>query len=124
MSSVATRRLIDAAATLDPADRALLNLWVNRGLDDERLTELTGMSIEALGTRREKIVARLAAELGLPEPDIRGALEQISPDEEFVTPPDPKGITVEPSGPNGAVPPAAPEPAADAPQDTAQPADE
>ena len=142
MSSVATRRLIDAAATLDPADRALLNLWVNRGLDDERLTELTGMSIEALGTRREKIVARLAAELGLPEPDIRGALEQISPDEEFVTPPDPEGISVEPSGPNGAVPPAAPEPTADArpprradrrrparppeptaeaPQDTAQP---
>ena len=42
MSGLATRRLIDAAARLDPADRALLNLWVNRGLDNERLTGLTG----------------------------------------------------------------------------------
>ena len=123
MSSLATRRLIDAAATLDPADRALLNLWVNRGLDDERLTELTGMSIEALEARREKIVAQLAAELGLPEHDIRGALEQISPDEEFVTPPGPEGISVEPSSPNGGPPAAASEPAAEAPQDTAQPAE-
>lgn len=109
MSSLATRRLIDAAATLDPAERALLNLWVNRGLDDERLTELTGMSIEALGMRRERIVARLAAELGLPEPDVRGALERISPHEEFVTPPNLERITIESSGPNGAAPPAAPE---------------
>lgn len=109
MPSLATRRLIDAAATLDPADRALLNLWVNRGLDDERLTELTGMSVAALGTRRENIVARLAAELGLPEPDIRGALEQISPDEEFVTAPDVERITTQPSAPNGSAPPAAPE---------------
>src|SRR5665213_84254 len=93
MATLATRRLIDAAAKLDPADRALLNLWVNRGLDDERLTALTGMSIDALQARREKIVAELAAELGLPDEDVRGALEQISPDDEALSP----------SGPNGAV---------------------
>lgn len=82
MASLATHRLIDAAAHLDAADRALLNLWVNRGLDDERLTALTGMSIDALQARREKIVTQLAAALGLPDVDVRGALEGISPEEE------------------------------------------
>src|SRR5665213_39588 len=102
MTRFATRRLIDAAAKLDPADRALLNLWVNRGLDDERLTELTGLSIDALNARREKIVAQLAGELGLPDEDIRGALEQISPDDEALSPPDPNRAADLASGPNGA----------------------
>src|ERR1700735_5621973 len=102
MSGLATRRLIDAAARLDPADRALLNLWVNRGLDNERLTDLTGMSLDALQARRENIVSQLSAALGLPERDIRGALEQISPDDEAFGPPAPNGA--EPVGPshNGA----------------------
>jgi hypothetical protein len=103
MASLATRRLIDAAAKLDPADRALLNLWVNRGLDDERLTELTGMSIDALHVRREKIVAQLAAELGLPDEDVREALEQISPDDEALSPPAPNGVADAAPSPNGAV---------------------
>jgi hypothetical protein len=102
MASLATHRLIDAAAKLDPADRALLNLWVNRGLDDERLTELTGMSIDALHVRREKIVAQLAAELGLPDEDVRAALEEISPDEEAVSPPASNGAIVAAATPNGA----------------------
>src|SRR5665213_4245292 len=102
MTRFATRRLIDAAAKLDPADRALLNLWVNRGLDDERLTELTGMSIDALHARREKIVAQLAAELGLPDEDIRGALAQISPDDEALSPSGPIGVADVGPSPNGA----------------------
>jgi hypothetical protein len=116
MSRLATRRLIDAAATLDPADRAFLNLWVNRGLDDERLMELTGMSRAALEKRRGKIVARLGAELGLPEQDIRGALEQISPGDEEVTTPRTGGVTDAPSGTNGADPAAAREDPAEAPE--------
>jgi hypothetical protein len=103
MAGLATRRLIDAAANLDPADRALLNLWVNRGLDDERLTELTGMPIDALHVRRDNIVAQLAAELGLPDEDVRGALEQISPDDEAVSPPAPNGVTDAAPSPNGAM---------------------
>jgi hypothetical protein len=102
MPGLATRRLIDAAAKLDPADRALLNLWVNRGLDDERLTELTGMSIDALHVRRDKIVGQLAAELGLPDEDVRGALEHISPDDEAVSPSAPNGLTDAAPSPNGA----------------------
>lgn len=93
MSSLATHRLIDAAAQLDAADRALLNLWVNRGLDDERLTTLTGMSIDALQARREKIVTQLSAALGLPDVDVRAALEGISPEEEALTATAPNGVT-------------------------------
>ena len=104
MASVATRRLIDAAAKLDPADRALLNLWVNRGLDDERLTGLTGMSPEALHGRREKIVARLAANLGLPETEVRGALTQISPDEAAGVPSATNGAAEVTDAPNGSAP--------------------
>jgi hypothetical protein len=102
MASLATHRLIDAAAKLDPADRALLNLWVNRGLDEGRLTELTGMSIDALQGRREKIVAQLAADLGLPDEDVRAALQQISPDVEARSPPGPNGLAQAPPSANGA----------------------
>jgi hypothetical protein len=101
MADLATRRLIDAAANLDPADRALLNLWVNRGLDDERLTGLTGMSTEALHGRREKIVARLAADLGLPEQDVRVALDQISPNDESLKPSIPDGAAAITASSNG-----------------------
>jgi hypothetical protein len=92
MASLATHRLIDAAAQLDAADRALLNLWVNRGLDDERLTALTGMSIDALQARREKIVTQLAAALGLPNVDVRGALEGIFPEQEALVATAPDGV--------------------------------
>ncbi|MGI8716155.1 MAG: hypothetical protein ACR2NR_23830 [Solirubrobacteraceae bacterium] len=117
MSSFATRRLIDAAGTLDPADRALLNLWVNRGLADERLTGLTGMSIEALRGRRERIVARLAQELGLPEPDVRTALEQITPADAALDPATARGVATA-SAPNGSSPPTEAEAAA-APEEPA-----
>lgn len=101
MASLATHRLIDAAAQLDAADRALLNLWVNRGLDDKRLTELTGMSVAALQARREKIVTRLAAALGLPDVDVRGALQGISPEKEALTATAPNGVTEAPPSLNG-----------------------
>jgi hypothetical protein len=81
MPSIATRRLIDAAATLDPADRAFLSLWVNRGLDDDRLQTLTGVSAETLDRRRDRIVAQLSEHLGLPEEDVRAALNEITADD-------------------------------------------
>ena len=52
MQSLATRRLIDAAATLEAADRALLNLWVNRGFDSDRLAALSRLEAQLQGTGR------------------------------------------------------------------------
>jgi len=77
MSRLATRRLIDAAAELEPAERALLNLWVNRGFDDPALARMTGLTIDALAARRELIVGRLSDELGLPPDRVRSALRDI-----------------------------------------------
>ena len=79
MSSLATRRLIEASSVLEPADRALLNLWVHRGLDDARLAALTGMGADAVATRRARIVTQLSEALGLPEPDIATALSALEP---------------------------------------------
>jgi hypothetical protein len=74
MDRVASRRLIDASASLGPADRALLNLWVNRGLDDAAVARMTGMEPAAIAERRGRMVARLSEELGLPPGDIADAL--------------------------------------------------
>jgi hypothetical protein len=79
MGNLATRRLIEAAAALEPADRALLNLWIHRGLDDERLAGLTGMSVVAVQARRERILAGLSERLGEPPEDVLMALRSLEP---------------------------------------------
>jgi hypothetical protein len=94
----ATRRLIDASATLDAADRALLNIWVNRGLDDGALARMTGLSVATIAQRRARVIAQLSDELGLPPEHVRSALTEIAvvPD----SPPDDpaaRGITLTPS---------------------------
>lgn len=88
MSSLVTRRLLEASAVLEPADRALLNLWIHRGLDDERLAELTGMDARAVGARRARIVTVLGANLGLPETEVLGALSRIEPEDRADAPPE------------------------------------
>ena len=77
MASLATSRLISASAGLDPADRALLDLWVNRGLDDDRLARLAGLTPDALHRRRDRIVERLSEDLGLPAAHVRSTLSEI-----------------------------------------------
>ncbi|MGI9184149.1 MAG: hypothetical protein ACR2GZ_04160 [Solirubrobacteraceae bacterium] len=78
MGELATRRLIDAAATLPPAERALLNLWTQRGLDDDALAAMTGMAPATISARRDQIVAELSRELGLPPEDVYGALRDLA----------------------------------------------
>ena len=78
MTALATRRLIDATATLPPADRALVSLWTQRGLDDAALGRMTGVDAATIALRREAIVQRLSGTLGLPPDDIAGALEALA----------------------------------------------
>jgi hypothetical protein len=78
VDTLATQRLIEATATLDAVDRALLDIWVNESLDDERLAFLTGSDAETLAWRKGRLVDRLAHELGNPAPEIRAALEQLA----------------------------------------------
>jgi hypothetical protein len=79
MNDFASGRLIDAAATLDPADRALWNLWVNRGLDDAAVARMTGMSSETIAGRRARVVEHLGAVLDQPAQNVLTALTEIVP---------------------------------------------
>ena len=114
ISRFATRRLIDASATLDPADRALLNIWVNRGLDDAALARMTGLSVETITERRARVVSNLSDVLGLPPEHVRSALTEIA------VVPDASPDT--PSGPDALTAPTADELSAPAPEDLSPPA--
>jgi hypothetical protein len=76
--SVSPTTLIDASATLDPADRALLNLWVNRGLDDEELAGLSHLSVGVITARRHSIIERLSADLELSPQHVSESLQQLA----------------------------------------------
>lgn len=78
MTALATRRLIDATATLAPADRALVNLWAQRGLDDAALGRMTGVDAATIASRRGAIIERLSGELGLPPRDVAVALQALA----------------------------------------------
>ena len=74
MQPVNASRLIEAASSMDAADRALLNLWVNHRLPDDAVGQMTGMGPEAVAERRQRIVDRLAKELGVAPEEIASAL--------------------------------------------------
>jgi hypothetical protein len=82
VTGLATSRLIDAGATLDAGDRALLNLWVKRGLGDADVARMTGVSEETIADRRDRIVEHLSAVLGEAPEDVRSELDEV----ELVTP--------------------------------------
>lgn len=73
-----TRGLIDAASTLAPAERALLDLWVNRGLGDERLAAMSGVTSDAIEARRARIVQRLSEQLSMPQVEVHEALAELA----------------------------------------------
>ncbi len=79
MDHLAASRLIDAAAVFDAADRALVNLWVNHGLPDSAVGQMTGMGPEAIAERRERIVERLSVELGVAPAHVDEALAPSAP---------------------------------------------
>jgi hypothetical protein len=81
---VAKTRLIDAAATLDPADRALLDLWVNRGLDDAALAGLSRLSVGAITARRHTLVERLSTDLELSPEHVNDALQALAAGEQVL----------------------------------------
>jgi hypothetical protein len=79
LERVATARLIEAAATLDPASRALLNMWLHRGLPDAALAQMAGVETQAVTARKLDIVEHLSERLGLPPYEIVAALGVITP---------------------------------------------
>lgn len=75
---LASQRLIAATAELDPAERALLNLWVNRGFDDEAIARLIHSDTGAIAARRAAVVQSLSRILGLPPDQVAPALDELA----------------------------------------------
>ncbi|MGA2929208.1 MAG: hypothetical protein ABSG43_25105, partial [Solirubrobacteraceae bacterium] len=78
MSKVAAQRLIDAAAALEPADRALLNLWINRGLDDAAVARMTHADSASIAARRSELVESLSRIVGLPPDEVHASLDELA----------------------------------------------
>jgi hypothetical protein len=121
---VATGRLIEAAAALDPAGRALLSLWVHRGLSDATMARLAGVEPGVIAARRLDLLERLSAGLGLPPYEVLAAIRSIAsePLEQPAPAPGPAPPTAAEPQPAAAEPqPAAaePQPAAAEPQSAA-----
>ncbi len=98
---VASRRLIGAIAQLGPADRALLNLWVQRGMDDSAIARLSSAPTEAVAERRQAIVHELADHLGLPPADVLAALARMAHDDGSQAPARPQRSGEQPAPSNG-----------------------
>ncbi|HEX8102169.1 MAG TPA: hypothetical protein VF533_06145 [Solirubrobacteraceae bacterium] len=101
MATTTTTDLIAASRALDPAGRALLNLWLHRGLDDAAIAQLSGGSAADVAERRRQVVERLAGEVGDTPEAVRAALDDLA-----------VGRPATPSAPTSRPAPSAPEPVA------------
>ncbi len=75
---IPTRRLIAASAELDPASRAMLNLWLHRGLSDAQIADFIGATPEGVATRREALVRALSTQLDAAPEEVHEAVEQLA----------------------------------------------
>jgi hypothetical protein len=88
-----------ALARLDPANRALLDLSLRRGMRPEEIGDLLGTDPESVIVAREAALEQLAAELGLDEaPDLDDLRARLSalPDEAWTGQPEPEADDEEP----------------------------
>jgi len=76
--SISTRRLIAATSALDPASRAMLNLWLHRGLSDAQIAEFIGTTPEGVAARREALVSTLATELEASPQEVQESVDQLA----------------------------------------------
>ena len=73
-----TTDLVTASRALDPPSRALMNLWLNRGLGDSQIARLSGGTAEEISVRRDRLVLALAQEVGSPVEEVRAALDGLT----------------------------------------------
>lgn len=71
---IATPDLVAASVVLDPTGKALLNLWLQRDLSDERIAELIFATPERVAERRSRLLEALAHELDTSPDEVRLAI--------------------------------------------------
>jgi anti-sigma-K factor RskA len=79
VSQLAGDRLIEAALALAPAERALLNLWLHHGYEDDELARLLATTPEAIAARREAMLETLSGKLGVPHEAVLDGLRELDP---------------------------------------------
>ena len=79
--AIAPERLESCLRRLDPADRALLDLSLNRGIPDASMAPILRTDPMRLAWRRARAIERVASRLGLYEPadlaEVRAALTRL-----------------------------------------------
>lgn len=80
MVAVTIKRLGEALAGLDPESRALLDLNLRRGMEEDEIAELLNVDAENVASRRRRILEQLDTELGLETREARDELRATLPD--------------------------------------------
>ena len=75
---VAAQRLIDASGKLDAADRALLSLLVNHGMDGDALARALHLDHARVAERRRELAEHLGAVLELPAAFVSEQLDELA----------------------------------------------
>jgi DNA-directed RNA polymerase specialized sigma24 family protein len=78
--AVTMEKLRDELARLDPTDRALLDLNLRRGMEESEIAEVLNVDADEVSTRRERILEKLASDLGLETREQRDELRATLPD--------------------------------------------
>ena len=73
-------KLGEELARLDPTDRALLDLNLRRGMEESEIAEVLNVDAEEVSTRRERVLEKLASDLGLETREQRDELRATLPD--------------------------------------------
>ena len=80
MVAVTIKRLGEALAGLDAESRALLDLNVRRGMEENEIAEILNVDADNVASRRRKILEQLDSELGLETREDRDELRATLPD--------------------------------------------
>ncbi|MDQ3588066.1 MAG: hypothetical protein M3375_06945 [Actinomycetota bacterium] len=80
MVAVTIKSLGEALAGLDPESRALLDLNVRRGMEENEIADILSVDADEVASRRRKILERLDSELGLETREDRDELRATLPD--------------------------------------------
>ncbi len=73
-------KLREELARLDPTDRALLDLNLRRGMEESEIAEVLNVEADEVSTRRERVLEKLASDLGLETREQRDELRATLPD--------------------------------------------
>jgi DNA-directed RNA polymerase specialized sigma24 family protein len=73
-------KLREELARLDPTDRALLDLNLRRGMEEGEIAEVLNVDADEVSTRREKVLEKLASDVGLHTREQRDELRATLPD--------------------------------------------